>query len=838
MKIPYTWLRDYAATDLEPEALATRLTMAGLEVDSVERRWHNVVTARIVSKEAIKGSNHLSATRVSTGDGPELSVVCGASNISMGDIVPLALPGAEVLSENGETVTIGATKKLGVKSEGMLCSPRELGLSSDHSGIWLLSADTPLGQPLSETVIELDIKAHRGDLFCLVGVAREVAAFNRTRVMPPDHAVPETGPEPITKLLRLTVEDVDLCPRFTARVISGARIGPSPLWLARRLAMAGVRSINNVVDVTNYVMLELGQPLHAFDYDKVAKRQLIVRRAKKDEKLTTLDGQARDLTTDMMLVCDPSGPLSIAGVMGGASSEIADATTTILLEAATWNGPNIRRTATRLGLRSEASSRFEKGLDPELARQGVDRAARLIAELAGGQVAPGVLDSYPAPVTPRMLRFDPRDVDWLIGYAVSLDEAAEALEAIEFGVRRRDDDTLDVTIPTWRGDVVESADVVEEIARVLGYDRIQGTIPAGPLPAPQGDNWHDRENLVRDVMAGAGLREVVTYPLVNRSGMLQSLSDTSDVAPLLLGTVETTGNVNGRTLIPADKLPAITLVNPASAKFETLRVTLLPSLLEALADNLHQGTRAVRIFEVGRRYIPKTDRPVPAAEGDDGALPHERRSLAVVMSGPAGEGWSDEHRPLDFYDLKAVAETLLGSLHVSGARYTPTRHPTFHPGRCALIELPLSPEAGAPVRPAGVIGEVHPEVARHYDLGQRASALEIDLERLFATAPERTRYVPISRFPPLTRDLAIVVPRAVAAGDVSQAIREAGGELLRSVTLFDVYEGEPIPPDWRSLAFTLIYQADDRTLSDTDGDAERTRVLAVLGDRFGATARE
>jgi phenylalanyl-tRNA synthetase beta chain len=827
MKVPYSWLREYVATDLEPRILAGKLTMAGLEVDGVEQRWHHIVTATIVAKEPIKGSDHLSATRISTGKGPELSVVCGAPNISVGDIVPLALPGAEFATDHdGEVVTIGVTKKRGVKSEGMLCSPRELGLSSDHTGIFLLSHDSPLGEPWDETIIELDIKAHRSDLFSMVGVAREAAAFNRTKMRLPEMTVPETGPEPASDLVRVTVEDLDLCPRFTARVISGVQIGPSPLWLVRRLAAAGVRSISNVVDITNYVMLELGQPLHAFDYDRVAGHQLIVRRARPGEQVRTLDDQLRDLTTDMMIICDASGPTSIAGVMGGATSEIVDTTTTVLLEAATWNGPNIRRTSARLGLRTEASSRFEKGLDPELARQGLDRAARLIAELASGQVAPGAIDIYPAPVKPRTIEFDPRDVGWLMGYDVSSDEAAEALAALEFGVRRKGE-LLRVMVPTWRGDVVESADIVEEIARVVGFERISGTIPAGPLPDPQGDNWHDREEWVRDILAGAGLREIVTYPLVSRASLLQTLSDAGDALPLLVGAVD---NASDRRL-PAERLPAIALLNPASARFEQMRVTLLPSALEIAAENIHQGTRTLRIFEIGRRYIPNTaDEPR--------ALPFERRSVAVVLSGPADEGWAAPDRPLDFYDLKGIAEHLLAALHVSGARYSPARHPTFHPGRCALIELPVSTDPNAWLAPAGVLGEVHPEVVRRLDLDQRAQAMEIDLDRVFAAVPAGLRFKPLSRFPALTRDLAVIVDRAVAAGDVLDAVRAAGGELLRSATLFDLYEGEPIPASQRSLAFTLVFQSDERTLSSADGDELRESIVAALRERFNAVPRE
>lgn len=855
MKVPYTWLREYVDIDLDPPELANKLTMAGLEVDRIERRWAKIVTAKIVFLEPVRGSDHLNATRVTTDSGHELSVVCGAPNISLGDVVPLALPGATFLTESGETLTISATKKRGVVSEGMLCSPRELGLSSDHQGIFLLPKDTPLGMPWAETIIELDIKAHRGDLFGIVSVAREVAAFSHARLVLPPLEVPERGKQKVKDLLKVTVEATKLCPRFTARVVQNVQIGPSPLWMVRRLAAAGVRSINNVVDISNYVMLELGQPLHAFDYDRVADHQLTVRQAKPGEKLRTLDNQERALDPEMVVIADATGPLSLAGVMGGATSEVSDATTNILLEAATWNPGNIRRTSTKLGLRSEASSRYEKGLDPELARMGLDRAARLLVELASGTVAPGIIDSYPKPVKPRELRFSTRDVEWLLGYPVTPGETAAALQALEFGVQLDAEGIgMTVLVPTWRGDVQEAADLVEEVARVLGYDRITATIPAGPLPEPQQASWFARQEAVRDIMAGAGLREIVTYPLTSRAAMLNILSDVSNAAPLLMGTVSVDGptmtqtapakgkktkqsapvvaEVTNLPMLTPDQLPMVALANALSSKQDALRVTLLVSLLETLGANVRQGAQTARLFEVGRRYIP-TPGMATGAE-----LPHERRSLGIILSGPIGDEWLGNLRDQDFYDLSAVLDVLCKTLHITGQHLTPTQHPTFHPGRCALIELPVSSEADAPTSPAGILGEVHPEVARRYDLTRRAYALELDLERLFAAAPERFHAQPISRYPALRRDIAVMVGREVAAGAVAEAIREAGGALVQSVALFDVYEGAPIPPDQRSLAFSIVYQAADRNLGDADGDAERAKVVALLGERFGARLRE
>ncbi|HLY31486.1 MAG TPA: phenylalanine--tRNA ligase subunit beta, partial [Ktedonobacterales bacterium] len=517
MKAPYTWLKEYVDIDLSPEELAERLTLVGLEVDRVEYPWPNIVVAEITWLERIKGSDHLSATRVTTGD-EEFSVVCGASNIKLHDRVPLARLGAKV----GDTI-IQEKKAMGVLSQGMLCSPRELGLSDDHAGILILPPDTPLGVPLGkilgEAVIDLDIKAHRGDLFCMVGIAREIAAFTGKPLRAPEIGVKEKGAA-ASKLMKLEVRDPDLCPRYTARVVRNVKIGPSPQWMADRLTAAGMRPINNVVDITNYVMLELGQPLHAFDYDKVADHTIIVRRAAPGEAITTLDDVTRTLTPDMLLITDPAGPNVIAGIFGGARVEVGETTTSVLLEAAHFNPTSVRRTSQAIGLRTESSGRFEKNPDIALTERAIDRAAQLLTQLASGQVAPGRVDFYPEPVDPRTIRFHFSQVKWLTSMEVTPTEGIAALRALGFGVveeaNEQGDVILQVTVPTWRGDVEESADLVEEVARIVGFDRIPSAIPVGPLPEPSAGPWFDREDDIREILVGAGLTEAVSYPLISR----------------------------------------------------------------------------------------------------------------------------------------------------------------------------------------------------------------------------------------------------------------------------------------------------------------------------------
>ncbi len=872
MRVPYEWLKQYVDVEMPPEELAERLTMAGLEVDRVEYPWPGIVTAEIVWLERIKGSDHLSATRVSDGS-QEYSVVCGASNIHAGDKVPLARLGARV----GDLV-IQEKKAMGVLSQGMLCSPRELGLSDDHSGILILPPETPLGQPLGKiltserAVIDLDIKAHRGDLFCVLGVAREVAAFTHKRLREPKIAVKEKG-EPAGDQMHLEVRDADLCPRYTARVMRGVKIGPSPDWMRERLLAAGMRPINNVVDVTNYVMLELGQPLHAFDYDKVKDHTIIVRRAEPNETLTTLDDVTRQLTPEMLLITDPAGPNVIAGIFGGARVEVSQETTNLILEAAHFNPTSIRRTSQALGLRTESSGRFEKNPDINLTATAIDRAAQLIQELAGGTVAPGRLDFYPKPVEPRTITFHVDQVEWLTGMRVTPNEAIDALKRLGFGVEELPSETgevvLKITVPTRRGDVEESADLVEEVARIVGFDRVPSTIPAGPLPLPHHDIWWEREEVLRDLLAGAGLTEIVTYPLTSRVAMARVLlgaqgnEETLLIAPAVVAedgaqasSAATKPAVQGRAQerrqveAIAERLPAITLRNPASVETEALRLTLMPGLLRTLRENAKHEDSGLWLFELGRRYLP-----TPELEAGTG-LGQERRTLGVALTGAPALSWAGDAREADFYSLKGVAELLLDALKIEGARFVPLRHPTFHPGRCAALHvravetaagtdgntdggsvLPAVSADGDGWVPVGVLGEVHPEVAERFDLTGRTYLMELDLERLYLAVPQMLLSRPIPRYPAAERDLAIVVADEVPAAAVAEVIRAAGGPILRDVRIFDVYTGEAIAAGKKSLAYRLTYQSPERTLTDNEIDEAQSAVVRALGERFAAELR-
>lgn len=848
MRVPLSWLKEYVDIKMSPEELAHLLTMAGLEVETIDyigASWGDkIITAQITYLEKVEKSDHLNYTHVNTGHG-ELGVVCGAPNIKLGDKVPLALVGAQV----GD-LTIGESKKMGYVSQGMLCSPRELGMGNDHTGIYILDADTPLGERLSdvlgEVVLDFSIKAHRGDLSSIIGIAREVAALTEQELRVPQPVIHEQGtltPE----MAQVTIEAPDLCSRFTARIISNIKLGPSPSWMGRRLLAAGMRPISNVVDITNYVMLEFGQPLHGYDYDLVHQHQIIVRRAHEGETLTTLDGVKRKPTPNMLLITDPQSPTGIAGVMGGAISEVNDNTTTVLLEAANFNAGSIRRTSTALGLRSDASSRFEKGLDPELTVAGANRAAQLMVELAGGTVNPGLIDVYPAHAKPRTITFTTHEVEWLTGMKVTQGEVVDALRALHFEVVSDPDELGEkmlVTVPTYRGDIEEGADLVEEVLRVIGYDTLPSTIPTGPLPEPQGESWFDREQEVRTRLVGAGLSEVITYAMTSRARMVNILAQADAPSTRFLaglgiapsnGTQEhaiVAQGTNGKASVPfeARNIPAVVLTNPLTSDLEAMRLTLMSGLLETVQENSKRNTAGLRFFEIGRRYLPSNDLH---------KQPDERRSVGIALCGPSEISWVAElGRPTDFYDLKGIVETLLDGLHIAQYRFTPTQHPTFHPGRCALIEVPRRSGTDEEVfSPIGVLGEVHPLVQQRCDLPHRAYLCELDLEMLYAAVPARLTYQAISRHQELTRDLAIVVDQQISAQEVRDIIASNGGELLRSVTLFDVYTGEPIPVGKKNLTYSLVYQSSERTLTDAEANTLQEKIVRALHDTYSATLR-
>lgn len=834
MRVPLSWLSEFVDLTVSVEELAERLTLAGLEVAAVERvgaDWDRdkIFVGEVVAVRPHPHADRLTLVTVRYGEGREKEVVTGAPNLKVGDRgqkVAFATAGARLIdghADDGRILILKPTTIRGVLSDGMVCSEKELGLGPDHSGILILPDDAPVGTPLADylgdTVLDLDLTPNLARCLSVIGVAREVAALTGQRVRLPSTDWVAEG-EPIAGQVEVEIADPDLCNRYVAALIKGVRHGPSPYRLQRRLILAGMRPISAVVDITNYVMLEWGQPLHAFDYRRLRNRRgetvdeagpkgeppvIIVRRARPGERIVTLDGVERALTEEMLVIADGVGPVAIAGVMGGLETEVTEATTDILLESANFDFINNRRTAQALRLPSEASYRFGRGVPASLTLPAARRAAEMMRHLAGGTIAQGVVDVYPVPQKQVTVDLTPAEVRRILGVEIGTDEIVRILEALEFrcqveGERSSDQALIHATVPDHRLDVAIPADLIEEVARVYGYDRLPETLMSDVLPPQRRNLRLEGEERVRDILAGAGLQEVINYSLTN----LESVARLTPGGP------------------PPDPEAYIRLANPLTAEREFLRQTLMNGLLETAWANLRHEER-VALFEVGSVYLPR--------EGE--LLPEEPRRVGIVLAGPREPlHWQRrDPQPLDYFDLKGIVEVLLQRLGVQGVEFVPVEHPTFEPGRVAALRH------GEEV--LGVLGEVHPQVREAFDLREDlpVALAELDLERLLALAHPVPQVEPVSRFEIATEDLAFIVPGDVPAEAVRQAIVEAGGRLLRRVVLFDVYTGDPIPPGHKSLAFSLTLQADDHTLSGEEIAQVRKRIVRQVERKLGARLR-
>ena len=826
MRVPLSWLREFVDVQLTPEQLAERLTLLGMEVKHIERwgaDWQNVVTGRLLTVEKHPRADRLSLTTVTFDDGNEpLQIVCGATNIAPGQTIPVALPGA-VLPGNRR---IERAEKMGVVSNGMLCSGDELKLTADSDGILILPASTPLGRSLvdlyGDVVLDVDVKPNRGDALSVLGLAREVAAATRQQVRQPVIEVEEGSGPATSARLAVEVRDPDLCTGFAGRWVSGVQIGPSPDWVQMRLLAAGQRPISNVVDVSNYVMLELGKPIHTFDAAAIhagadGRPTIVVRRAVEGEELETLDHVKRTLSSETLLIADPEGALAVAGVMGGATSEVSDATTDIVIESAIFDPVSIRRTAQRLALRSEASSRFEKGQEPRMARLGADRTAQLIRQWAGGEVAPGVVDVAPDVPGPSRVAFRPARINRLLGTQLSADEQADLLArvGVETEPAATDDriaiarkpDPLDVTpgpgsaltalVPTWRRDIVIEADVAEEIARVRGYELVPSVTPDTSMPVFRPDPLEVRD-LVRETLAGAGLTEIVTTALVSPKHVETFVYRTE---------VPSVGDE------PAPGGDPIGVTNPLSRDHSLLRRNLLGSLLDVVSVNLRHGTENVAIFEIGKGYART------------GSAPREWWRLGIALTGAAETpAWNRKARAYDLDDLKGIVELVASRVGLAAPQYAPeTDEPLFHPGRTARATVAGSLNA--------IVGELHPDVVDAWDLRTTGRVLvaEIALAGLAEGRLTAERAPAVGRFQDVERDLAIVVAETRASADVAAVIRASAGNLLRDVTLFDIYRGVPLEADEKSLAFRLRLGATDRAPAEAEVEAAVSAVVAALG---------
>jgi phenylalanyl-tRNA synthetase beta chain len=829
MKIPLSWLKDYVDITLSPEALAERLTLAGLEVDAITRIgdfWEpdKLFVGQILEVLRHPDAERLVLARVSYGaDGP-MTVVTGAPNLypyggqdlsdGGGPKVVFAVTGARLYdghSEERRLVRLKASKIRGISSEGMVCSEKELGLSDEHEGVILLPPDAPVGMPLTDylgdTVFELDIKGAFGHLQCVVGIAREAAALtgeplNREVLTVLDRQPAEISPD--AEFTAIVIEDPDLCGRYSAALIEGVTIGPSPLWMQRRLQRAGMRPINNVVDITNYVMLEVGQPLHAFDYDRLRGRAdggrptIIMRRAHPGEPMQTLDGVDRLLDPEMLMITDTAGPIAVGGVMGGAETEINEGTTNILLEAANFDFLSIRRTGQMLKLSSEAASRFGKQVDPELTVKALARAGQLLKELAGGVVRPQYGDVYPGKRETTVIQFAPGYINAVLGSAIATAEMVRILRDLEFEVAEAGGGLLRVTAPSHRLDVRIPADLAEEIGRIYGYDRLTPTLLEDALPPQRRNLALEGEEKIRDILTGCGLSEVITYSIVDLAAEARLERRVADALP-----------------------PHVKVLNPLSAERDHLRRLLLPELLNTARANLRFNER-VAIFELGRAFQPRPQETLPA----------EPRRLAAVMVGPREpRSWlGSDPTPASFFDLKGVVEALLDRLGIAGLTWERGEHPGLHPGRTARVMI-----GGAD---AGLLGELHPAVRSAFDLPEIPIAvMELDVEALLAAWGAAQMMAEISGQPAIYEDVAVVVDEGTPAAQVAALIRQIGGKLLTDVRLFDIYRGGQVPAGKKSLAYALSFQASDRTLTDEETAKLRSKIVARLERELGATLR-
>ena len=809
MKASLQWMNEYVPLDLNRPAqeLADELTQAGIPVEevlSMDPGLKKIYTGKIVEITKHPDADKLQVCQVQclSEDGEEITkqIVTAATNVAVGQIVPVAYHKSRLA--DGTEIKKG--KLRGVVSEGMFCSVAEFGISSDlvrpeeAQGIYIFPEGTPIGLDIKEalmlddTVYEFELTANRADCFSMVGLSREFGIMTNQKALFPVIMVNENG-ESIEGKASVAIEAHDLCTRFTSRLVTNVTIEPSPLWMQNRLRNSGIRPINNVVDVTNYVMLELGQPMHAYDYDCVADHTLIARRAIAGETLTTLDGNERELNESMLIIADTKGPIGVAGVMGGLTSEVTDKTTNVLFEAAVFNGPSIRRTSKALGMRSEASGRFERGVNHKYTAYAIDRAAQLLQQICPScKVSVGVIDVYPEPVEQRTVTFTAEQINDYLGTSIEKDRMVDILTKLEFGITESGD-TIEALVPTWRDDVTGMPDIAEEVARIVSYDNIAPTIPVAILSS---GGMTPKKALTKDVthyLAHAGLSQIITFSFMHKDGLTNMMLPEGD-----------------------SRYTAIPILNPISEEFPYMRTTLVPAVIEAAKRNIAQQNKDLWLFETANVYEPKA---LPLTE-----VPHERPMACGIMMGKVTEAaWNQAQRDTDFYDVKGVVDGLLAKLGLTQYDIQPSSESYYHPGVSAHYTINGVTVAN--------YGELHPQVVKNFDLSGKVYMFEIDLEAVLSITVPPFRYQSFSKFPGTSRDLAIVAPVSVTSGDIVALIKEHGGEYLESVSIFDVYEGEHIEAGYRSLAYNLQFRSMEGTLNDEDIDGAIQAIIDALATK-------
>lgn len=810
MQVSIKWLKDYIDFTETPEQLADKLTMAGIPVENVVdpgEGLEKVVTGRIEKLEPHQNSDHLQICTMNVGLAENIIIVTGAQNVAEGQVVPVAMVGAHL--PNGMKISKG--KLRGVASNGMLCSAQELKLDLEKlpeeqkTGIFILPSDTPVGIPakdvlgLNDVVLEFELTANRADCFSVFGLVREIAAITGNKPHFPEIKVNEDDNTKLNDIFSVEIADPDLCSRFSTRMLKNVKIGPSPEWMQQRLEGAGIRSINNVVDVTNFVMIELGHPMHAYDYDKITGKKLIARRAIEGEELHTLDDTSRKAKGEMLVIADSEKAAGLAGIMGGFETEITDTTTTVVLESADFYGPCIRRTARACGLSSEASGRFERGVDSETTIKALDRAAQLLQEMGACTVCEGIVDVYPNPKQANYVTFTPEQINNHLGTNIAKDVMLNIITSVGFDVTKNENDEITVKVPSWRNDVTCMADISEEIARLHGFDKIKSTLPNGVSMQGTQSAKQTFIDKVKASLSSQGLYETISFALTNE---------------------ETFNKLN----IPQDSplRKAVPIMNPLSDEYPLVRTTLLSSIFDNLARNLARKNDDVALFEVGSVFFPKA---LPVTE-----LPDEVVKIAGAITGRRNaQGWNQTNDMVDFYDAKGIIEELLANLRVTRYTVEAGTHYAMHPGKTALFKK------GRDV--IATVGEVHPAVLSAYGITKPVYIFELDATTVMKYMAKDLKYKALPKYPATSRDLAMLVDVDVNAADIEKAMTKAAGQNLTQITLFDVYTGKQVEEGKKSLAFSLTFQSNDKTLTDAEIDPAIEKIVAKLQKDFNANLR-
>ena len=811
MQVSIKWLKDYIDFTETPEQLADKLTMAGIPVENVVdpgEGLEKVVTGRIEKLEPHQNSDHLQICTMNVGLAENIIIVTGAQNVAEGQVVPVAMVGAHL--PNGMKISKG--KLRGVASNGMLCSAQELKLDLEKlpeeqkTGIFILPSDTPVGIPakdvlgLNDVVLEFELTANRADCFSVFGLVREIAAITGNKPHFPEIKVNEDDNTKLNDIFSVEIADPDLCSRFSTRMLKNVKIGPSPEWMQQRLEGAGIRSINNVVDVTNFVMIELGHPMHAYDYDKITGKKLIARRAIEGEELHTLDDTSRKAKGEMLVIADSEKAAGLAGIMGGFETEITDTTTTtVVVESADFYGPCIRRTARACGLSSEASGRFERGVDSETTIKALDRAAQLLQEMGACTVCEGIVDVYPNPKQANYVTFTPEQINNHLGTNIAKDVMLNIITSVGFDVTKDENDEITVKVPSWRNDVTCMADISEEIARLHGFDKIKSTLPNGVSMQGTQSAKQTFIDKVKASLSSQGLYETISFALTNE---------------------ETFNKLN----IPQDSplRKAVPIMNPLSDEYPLVRTTLLSSIFDNLARNLARKNDDVALFEVGSVFFPKA---LPVTE-----LPDEVVKIAGAITGRRNaQGWNQTNDMVDFYDAKGIIEELLANLRVTRYTVEAGTHYAMHPGKTALFKK------GRDV--IATVGEVHPAVLSAYGITKPVYIFELDATTVMKYMAKDLKYKALPKYPATSRDLAMLVDVDVNAADIEKAMTKAAGQNLTQITLFDVYTGKQVEEGKKSLAFSLTFQSNDKTLTDAEIDPAIEKIVAKLQKDFNANLR-